>query len=130
MMTFPGLNRWSPWSNHLFQDREIIEEAAASFRSEAAIRLRAVALVAFADFHQPGFLEHLQVAAQITIGEAAKLFEIGKSQPLRVRDQRGEHTQPRFFVNDAVKPLVREGRTVNIGLRHRISQRQSTLWLR
>ena len=64
----------------LFEHREIVEEAAAAGLVRRQTGVRAVALVALGDFDQPGLLQHLQMTAEIAVGQAAELLEIGEGR--------------------------------------------------
>ena len=46
-------------TNQPLKHGQIVEKAAAANLREAAARVRSITLVAFGDFDQPGFLEHL-----------------------------------------------------------------------
>ena len=46
-------------TNQPLKHGQIVEKAAAANFRKAAARVRSIALVAFGDFDQPGFLEHL-----------------------------------------------------------------------
>src|SRR5215467_10688955 len=89
-------------ADEAFEHGEIFEKAAAAVLGQAATGMRSIALVAFGDLDQAGFLQHLEVSAEIAVGETAELLEIGESQPFGMRDERGEHAEPRLFVNDPV----------------------------
>ena len=79
-----------------FQHGEIIEKAAAAGFGQAATGMRPVAFIAFGDLHEAGLLQHLEVPAQIAVGQAAKLPEIGESQAFRMRHQRGQQPSLAF----------------------------------
>src|SRR5882724_10403153 len=78
-------------AHHLLQHLEIIEIALAALRRDPADRLRPVAVVALLDCDQASLLEHLQVAGEIAVGEAAHLLERAEDQTFRMRRERGEH---------------------------------------
>src|SRR6266566_9526155 len=59
---------------------EIIEKAAAADFCKPTAGMRPVALVALGHFDQPCFLQHLKMAAEIAIGQAAELLEVGEGQ--------------------------------------------------
>ena len=46
-------------TNEPLEHGQIVEKAAAANFGKAAARVRSIALVAFGDLDQPGFLEHL-----------------------------------------------------------------------
>src|SRR5262245_37522111 len=95
-------------AHHLLQHLEIFEIALASLRGDPADGLRPVAIVALLDGNQAGFLEHLQMAGEIAVGEAAHLLERAEDEALRMRRERGEHGEPRLLVNDAVETFIGE----------------------
>src|ERR1700733_2326586 len=86
--------------------------------------MRPVALVAFDDFDEARFLQHLQMAAEIAVGERAKRLEIGKRQALGMRYQRGQQAKPRLLVNDAIETVIGKWRSVVISVRHRFPRMQ------
>src|ERR1700736_4044521 len=75
--------------NQPLEHSQIIKKPAAANFREPATGVRSVALVAFPDFDQPGLLEHPEMAAEIAIGESAEQLEIGESQSLGMRHERG-----------------------------------------
>src|SRR3984957_14302095 len=106
-------------AHEAFEHREIVEKAATAVFRQTAARMRSVALITLGDLDQPGFLQHLEVPAEVAVGETAELLEIGEGQSLGVGDQRGEHAEPGLLVNDPVKSFVGERGVAGISLRHR-----------
>src|SRR5258708_937739 len=76
------------------QHREILQEPAPARFGQATTRVRAVALITFGDLDKPGFLQHLKVTAEITVGETAQLPEITERQSLGVGHERREQAKP------------------------------------
>src|SRR5262245_6547709 len=97
-------------TNQPLKHGQIVEKAAAANFRKAAARVRPVALVAFGDLDQPGFLEHLQMTAEIAVGESAELLEISESQSLGMCHERGQQPEPGLFVNDTIEAVVGERR--------------------
>src|SRR3974377_730249 len=65
-----------------FQHGEIFEKATASDPGKTAGGVRTVALIALGYLEKPRFLQDLKVPAEIAVGQAAKLLEVGKGQAL------------------------------------------------
>src|SRR6185312_11327754 len=101
------LGRRARIEQHALELREIAEKPLASFGGDAAERLRA-SLGGLRDLDEPRVLEHLEVTAQIAVGEATELLDHCERQSFRIGEQRGEHTESRALVHDAVEALVRE----------------------
>src|SRR2546421_1363343 len=101
-----------------FEHGEIVQETAAADLGQAATCVRPVALVALGHFDETGLLQHLQVPAQIAVGQAAQLLEIRKAQALWMRHQRGQQSQPRLLVNDAVESVIGKWCAAAFSLRH------------
>ena len=59
-------------ANQPLKHGEIVEKAAAAGFGKAAAGVRPVALVALGDFDQPGFLEHLQMTAEVAVGQVRR----------------------------------------------------------
>src|SRR3954451_17989385 len=85
--------------------------------------MRTVAFVPLGHLDEAGLLQHLQVTAEIAVGEAAELLEIGKGQALGMRHQRGQESEPRLLVDDAIESVIGKWRAVS--LRHRQLRTQS-----
>src|SRR5579863_5895368 len=94
--------------HHLLQRFEIVEIALAPVRGNAAHRQRTIFLRALHNLNQVRALQHLQVPAQVAVGQRAKLLQVGKAQAARIGDQRREDAQPRALVDGAIQPLIRE----------------------
>src|SRR5690242_6790172 len=88
--------------------------------------MRPVSFVALDDFDQAGLLQHLEIPAEIAVGQPAKLLQVGEGQSLRVRHQRGQQAKPCLFMDDAVEPRIGERRARHLSLRHRSLRRQNT----
>src|SRR5580692_7024613 len=89
-----------------FEHGQIVEKAAVADFRQPATGMRPVALVALGNVDQAGFLQYLEMAAEIAVGQAAKLLEVGKSQPLRMRHQRAQYTETRLLVNDPIESFI------------------------
>ena len=76
------LGRLGRVADHALQHGEILEEAAASGGGEAAGGLGPVAVVALADLDEARLLQHLEMAAEIAVREAAELLQVGEGEPL------------------------------------------------
>jgi hypothetical protein len=61
---------------------------------------------AFPDFDQARVPEDVEMAAQITIGEAAQLPQIREEPPFASRKQRGHDPEPGALVQRAIQALV------------------------
>src|SRR6185503_12439872 len=72
-------------------------------------------------------LQHLQVAAQVAVGEGTQLLEVTEGQPARVDHERGKQAEPRLLVDGAVEPRVGE-RRLSLRIRHRRLQRRNGGW--
>ena len=53
-------------------------------------------------------LQHLEVPAQVTVGQPAELLQIAERQTLGIGDQRRQYAEPRLLVDDTIEPLVGE----------------------
>ena len=95
--------------------------SAGGRRRDPAQRLRPVALEALGHLDQPGLLQHLQVAAEVAVGEAAEPLQVGEHQALGVGGQRGQHAEPRPLVDHPVEALVGEAAGLSSSMRLRRS---------
>src|SRR5262249_28597991 len=82
--------------------------------------------IALDDVDEAGLLQHLQMAAEIAVGEAAELLEISKGEPFRMRHQRSQQTEPRLLMDDAVEAVIGEWRGGQISLRHHGLRKRNT----
>src|SRR5262249_48517580 len=108
-------------AHDLLQHAQIAEIAPTTLGGDPADGLRPVVIVTLLDLDQPGVLEHLQMPAEVAVGQPAQLLQVAEHQALGMADQRGEHAQARLLVNDTVEPRIGEAAAVSalaISLRH------------
>ena len=74
-------------ADHLLEHRQILQVAFAPIRSDAAEGMRTVAVDILGDFDQLRGPQHLQMAAEVAIGQRAHGLQVRECQALRVRDQ-------------------------------------------
>src|SRR5947209_14300789 len=86
--------------------------------------MRPIAFIALGDVDETRLLQHLQMTAEIAVGQSAEQLEIGERQSFRMRHQRSQEPKPRLLVDDAVETVV--GERCAVSLRHRPLPRQST----
>src|SRR5262249_40606768 len=101
---------------------EILQITRPPLRGDPAHGLRAVVIVALGDRDQRGFLEHLQVPAEIAVGERAHLLEVAERQALGMGNERGEYGEARTFMDQGVEAVIGEtAALLSLGarLRHR-----------
>ena len=60
------------------------------------------------DLDEAGLVEHLEVPAEVAVGQVAEFLEVGEDDAAGVGDQRGHDAQPGLLVEDALQPLVGE----------------------
>src|SRR6266496_3734574 len=104
-------------ANDLLERRQIFDIASTPGRGNSADGERTIALVSFDDFDHLSFFQHAQVAAQIAVGKRAQLFEIVKSQALRIRNQGREYAEAGALVDHSIQPLVSKTPFARRGLR-------------
>src|ERR1700674_732416 len=104
---------------------QIVEKAAAAAFRQAATGMRPVSLIALGDVDEAGFLQHLKMTAEIAVRQPAELLQVGESQSLGMRDQRGQKAEPGLLVNDAIETVIGERRVVRFSLRHRFLRKQN-----
>ena len=95
-------------AHDLFEYGEVIQIALPAGCSDAADGLRAVAIVSADDLDHFGSFENTEVPAQVAIGKRAELFEVIECQAFGIGDERGEHTETRSLMNNAVEAFVSE----------------------
>ena len=53
-------------------------------------------------------MEHLEVPAEVAVGQRAEILQVVEEQALGVGDQRREDAQPGLLVDDPLEPVVGE----------------------
>src|SRR5882672_9803321 len=114
-------------ADNAIENLDVLEEAPAARRRHAAGRQRSLALERLDDFDHLRFLKHLQVTAQIAVGQPAQLLQIGECQALRMDDERRQDAEPRLLMDHAVEALIGE-RSCVICLRHRGLRARNGEW--
>src|ERR1700682_5978963 len=104
---------------------QIVEKAAAAAFRQATTGMRPVARIALGDIDEACFLQHLKMTAEIAVGQPAELLQVGESQSLGVRHQRGQKAEPGLLVNDAIETVIGKRRAVRFSLRHRFLRKQN-----
>jgi len=92
----------------VFEFFDVFGEAFAAGGGEFAPGLGAVVLEAFFDFDDVGFLKDGDVAAEVSVGEGAEVFEVVEGKAVGMRGERGDDAEARLFVDDAVDAVVGE----------------------
>jgi hypothetical protein len=67
-----------------------------------------MAVEAFPDFDDTGSVQDLEMPAQIAVGQAAQLLQIGKETSVTAGQQRRQDPESRAFVERAIETFVRE----------------------
>ena len=93
--------------DHRLEHGDVLLEPLAAVRRQAAERLRAVVLHALPDLDEPRLLQHLQLAAQVAVGERAQRLEVVEQQARVVARERREDAEPGLLVDDALEAVVR-----------------------
>ena len=77
--------------NDVLQARDILEKPLTANIGEPAKGLGAIVRRPLLDLHQFRLLQHLEMTAEIPIGQLAAMFEIVEYEPFRMGDQRGQN---------------------------------------
>src|SRR6185436_11228179 len=112
-------------ADELLEHGEIVEKAAAPDPGQATTGVRTIALIALGDLDQAGFLEHLEMTAEVAVCEPAELLEIGEGQALGMRHERSQEPEPGPLVNDPVETVIGERRVARFSRRHRFLRTRS-----
>src|SRR5229473_3292973 len=112
-------------TNQPLEHGQIVEKAASAAFRQATTGMRPVALITLGDVDEACFLQHLKMAAEIAVGQPAELLQVGESQSLGMRDQRGQKAEPGLLVNDAIETVIGERCVVRFSLRHRFLRKQN-----
>src|SRR4051794_37243978 len=115
-------------SNQPLEHGQIFQKAAATELGKTAGGVRPVAFVALAYLNEPGFLQHLEVPAEVAVGEPAELLEISERQSLRMRRQRGQQAEPRLLMDHPIEAIIGERRMARVSLRHLSLPKQNKGW--
>src|SRR5215510_8923613 len=100
------------------EDREVGDKALPPSVCDPSGGQRTPPFEGLENLHQPCLLKHLEMAAEIAIGKAAKLLQIGKGETSGMTYQRSQDAQARLLVNDPIESRVGKGRLV-VTRRHR-----------
>src|SRR3954452_19924866 len=125
MLLAGGFRRISKQS---LEYRQIFNEPAAAEPGKTAGGVRPAAFITLAYFDQSGFLQHLEVPAEIAVGEPAELLEISERQSLRMRRQRGQQAEPRLLMDHPIEAVIGKRGTARVSLRHLYLPKQNKGW--
>ena len=75
---------------------------------EPAERLRPPVLESLPDFDESRLFQHVEMPAQVAVGQRAEPLEIREQQPLGPHDERRHDPEPRLLVQHALEAVVGE----------------------
>lgn len=84
---------------------------------KTAERLRPPSVGALPQFDYARFMQHLKVAAEVSVGERAQVLQVAEQHAFRPGRQGGEDAEPGAFMEQAVEPFVGKAPAAGSALR-------------
>jgi hypothetical protein len=68
--------------------------------------LRPASFESLPHFHERGLAQHVEMTAEIAVGERAESAQLGELQTVGMRDERRQDAEPRLFVQRAIESFI------------------------
>jgi len=90
----------------LFELFEVGDEPLPPFSAQTTQRLRPPVFESLPHFNESGFAQHVEMPAQIAIGQRTQPLQLGEEHSLRSSHERCHDPEPRLLVKNTVEALV------------------------